>query len=149
MIKIKKYLRSKDDEGLNDYIEQLENYFLELKASNTLNLIFKLDEMNGAIVEDLEKIINGEAVEEYEYEVKNKDTGEYETKVGYRSSLKLLNDDKESKAFDRVMVLYSKLKDLKAVSDMVSQMIPEVEDKQSIKDKVKLDKSKPILEQLI
>lgn len=142
-------MRSKDDDGLNDYIEQLERYFLELKASNTLNLIMKLDEMNGAIVEDLEKIINGEAVEEFEYKVKNSDTGQYETKVGFRSSLKLLNDDKESKVFDRVMSLYGKLKDLKAVSDMVAQMIPEVEEKQSIKDKVKVDKSKPVFEQLM
>ena len=51
-------MRSKDDDGLNDYIEQLERYFLELKASNTLNLIMKLDEMNGTIVDDLDKVIN-------------------------------------------------------------------------------------------
>lgn len=132
-------MRSKDDDGLNDYIEQLERYFLELKASNTLNLIMKLDEMNGTIVDDLDKVINGEAIEHKMIE------GE----LVEVSNLRVLHESSQNKTFDRIMVLYSKLKDLKAVSDMVAQMIPEVEEKQSIKDKVKVDKSKPVFEQLI
>lgn len=132
-------MRSKDDNGLNDYIEQLERYFLELKASNTLNLIMKLDEMNGTIVDDLDKVINGEAIEHRMIE------GE----MVEISNLRVLHESSQNKTFDRIMVLYSKLKDLKAVSDMVAQMIPEVEEKQSIKDKVKVDKSKPVFEQLI
>ena len=139
MIKIKTYMRSKDDDGLNDYIEQLERYFLELKASNTLNLIMKLDEMNGTIVDDLDKVINGEAIEHKMID------GE----LVEVSNLRVLHETSQNKTFDRIMVLYSKLKDLKAVSDMVAQMIPEVEEKQSIKDKVKVDKSKPVFEQLI
>ena len=139
MIKIKTYMRSKDDDGLNDYIEQLERYFLELKASNTLNLIMKLDEMNGTIVDDLDKVINGEAIEHKMID------GE----LVEVSNLRVLHESSQNKTFDRIMVLYSKLKDLKAVSDMVAQMIPEVEEKQSIKDKVKVDKSKPVFEQLI
>lgn len=132
-------MRSKDDDGLNDYIEQLERYFLELKASNTLNLIMKLDEMNGTIVDDLDKVINGEAIEHKMID------GE----LVEVSNLRVLHESSQNKTFDRIMVLYSKLKDLKAVSDMVAQMIPEVEEKQSIKDKVKVDKSKPVFEQLI
>lgn len=132
-------MRSKDDDGLNDYIEQLERYLLELKASNTLNLIMKLDEMNGTIVDDLDKVISGEAIEHRMIE------GE----LVEVSNLRVLHESSQNKTFDRIMVLYSKLKDLKAISDMVAQMIPEVEEKQSIKDKVKVDKSKPVFEQLI
>ena len=132
-------MRSKDDDGINDYIEQLERYFLELKASNTLNLIMKLDEMNGTIVDDLDKVINGEAI----------DHKMIDGELVEVSNLRVLHESSQNKTFDRIMVLYSKLKDLKAVSDMVAQMIPEVEEKQSIKDKVKVDKSKPVFEQLI
>lgn len=137
--KIRKHIRSKNDDGVNDYIEALEDYILNLKASNTLNLIFKLDEINGTIVEDLDKVINGEAVE---HKMVDGELAEI-------SNLKVLHESSQNKTFDRVMVLFSKLKDLKAVSDLVSQMIPEIEEKQSVKEKVKIDKSKPIYEQLI
>lgn len=146
--KIRKYIRSQKDEGINDYIEELENYILAIKASNTNQLIFKLDEMNGTIIEDLDKIMNGEAVEEYEYEYYNKDEGEYETKTGYRSTLKVLNDDKESKVFDRVMTLYGKIKDLKVVSELVAKMIPEVEEEESITNKIKVTKGGNVFESI-
>lgn len=146
--KIRKYIRSQKDEGVNDYIEELENYILAIKASNTNQLIFKLDEMNGTIIEDLDKIMNGEAVEEYEYEYYNKDEGEYETKTGYRSTLKVLNDDKESKVFDRVMTLYGKIKDLKVVSELVAKMIPEVEEEESITNKIKVTKGGNVFESI-
>lgn len=128
MIKIKTYLRSKTDEGLNDYIESLENYFKELNASNTNQLIFKLDELNGSISEDVQKIIDGEAIEWVDIETRDRDTGEIKTVSSPRSTLKILNDDRDSKVFDRVMTLYGKLKDLKAVSDYVSSLVPEIED---------------------
>lgn len=117
-------MRSKDDDGLNDYIEQLERYFLELKASNTLNLIMKLDEMNGTIVDDLDKVINGEAIEHRMIE------GE----LVEVSNLRVLHESSQNKTFERVMSLYSKLKDLKAVSDMVTSMIPEVIDGEGEED---------------
>lgn len=124
MIKIRKHIRSKNDEGVNDYIEQLENYFLELKASNTLNLIFKLDEINAIIIEDLDKVISGDAIE---YRVVDGETVEI-------SKLKVLHESSQNKTFERVMSLYSKLKDLKAVSDMVTSMIPEVIDGEGEED---------------
>lgn len=136
--KIRTHIRSKNDDGVNDYIEALENYILGLKASNTLNLIFKLDEVNGTIVEDLDKVITGDAVEHKMID------GE----LVEISNLKVLHESGQNKTFDRVMVLFSKLKDLKNVSDMVQSMIPEVEEKASIKEKVKLDKSKPVFEGL-
>lgn len=137
-IKIRKYIRSKDDEGVNDYIESLENYITNLQASNTLNLIFKLDEINGTIIEDLDKVINGEAVEHTVVD------GE----VVEVSNLKVLHESSQNKTFDRVMTLFTKLKDLKAVSDLVKQMVPEVEEQESIKSKIKLEKGKNIFESI-
>lgn len=137
-LKIRKHIRSKTDEGVNDYIESLENFILELKASNTLNLIFKLDEINGTIVEDLDKVISGEAVK---HEVVDGELVEI-------SQLKVLHESSQNKTFDRVMVLFSKLKDLKAVADMVSAMIPEVEEQESIKSKIKLEKGKNLFESI-
>src|SRR5690606_5317334 len=137
-IKIKKYMRSKDDDGLNDYIESLENYISSLRASNTLNLIFKLDEINGTIVEDLDKVINGEAIEHVKVD------GE----LVEVSKLKVLHESSQNKTFDRVMVLFSKLKDLKAVADLVASMIPEVEEQESIKSKIKLEKGKNLFESI-
>lgn len=131
-------MRSKDDDALNDYIESLENYISSLKASNTLNLIFKLDEINGTIVEDLDKVINGEAIEHVKVD------GE----LVEVSKLKVLHESSQNKTFDRVMVLFSKLKDLKAVADLVASMIPEVEDQESIKSKIKLEKGKNLFESI-
>ena len=131
-------MRSKDDDALNDYIESLENYISSLKASNTLNLIFKLDEINGTIVEDLDKVINGEAIEHVKID------GE----LVEVSKLKVLHESSQNKTFDRVMVLFSKLKDLKAVADLVASMIPVVEEQESIKSKIKLEKGKNLFESI-
>lgn len=137
-IKIRKYIRSKDDDGVNDYIESLENYITELKASNTLNLIFKLDEINGTIVDDLDKVISGKDIEHKEVD------GE----LVEVSTLKVLHESNQNKTFDRVMTLFTKLKDIKAVSDLVKQMVPEVEEQESIKSKIKIEKGKNIFESI-
>ena len=137
-IKIRKHIRSKTDDGVNDYIESLENFILDLKASNTLNLIFKLDEINGTIVEDLDKVISGEAVK---HEVVDGELVEI-------SQLKVLHESSQNKTFDRVMVLFSKLKDLKAVADLVASMIPDIEEQESIKSKIKLEKGKNLFESI-
>lgn len=137
-IKIRKHIRSKNDEGVNDYIEQLENYISSLKASNTNQLIFKLDELNGAIVDDLQKIIDDEAFE----------TRVVDGEAVEVSKLKLLNDSKDSKVFDRVMILFSKLKDLKSVADHVSSLIPEIEESAVEVPKVKVEKGKNVFESL-
>lgn len=137
-IKIRKYIRSKDDDGVNDYIESLENYITELKASNTLNLIFKLDEINGTIIDDLDKVISGEDIE---HKVVDGELVEV-------STLKVLHESSQNKTFDRVMTLFTKLKDIKAVSDLVKQMVPEVEEQESIKSKIKIEKGKNIFESI-
>lgn len=146
--KIRKHIRSKDD-GVNDYIEALEKYITSLKASNTNTLIFKLDELNGTISEDVQKIIDGESIEYVEVEYKDKDTGELCTKEVSRSTLKVLNDDRDSKVFDRVMTLYGKLKDLKSVSDYVSSLIPDIIEEEELVKKVIIERGTNPMEQIL
>lgn len=147
-MKIKKYMRSKTDDGLNDYIESLENYFLELKANNTLRLIFKLDEMNGLIADDIDKIIKGEDWEDAPIDIGEDDENSIILNTG-RTTLKILSDSKDSKVFDRVMVLYTKLKDLKSVTEHVSNLLPEVEEIEEEKVDVKITKGKNAFEDVM
>jgi hypothetical protein len=140
--KIRKHLRTQDD-SINEYIESLENFILNLKAENTNRLIFKLDELNGIIADDVQLIIDGEAFEEKE--IYSEKTDSYFPVTVSR--LKILSDSKDSKTFDRTMALYGKLRDLELVSKIVKDMLPEVEEKE--KTKVKVDKSKNIFEQLV
>lgn len=126
-------MRSKTDDGLNDYIESLENYFLELKANNTLRLIFKLDEMNGIIADDIDMIIRGEDWESSPIDISEEEGNKLILNTGH-SRLKILSDDKDSKVFDRIMVLYTKLKDLKLVTDYVATMLPEIDEPKKIEE---------------
>lgn len=139
--KIRKSIRC-NDEGVNDYITALENFIINLKAENTNRLIFKLDELNGVIADDVQKIIDGDAFDDVE--IFNSKTEEME--IIQRSTLKILSDSKDSKTYDRVLALYGKLKDLKETSNVVKAMIPEVEENQ--KEEIEIDKNSNIFEQL-
>lgn len=130
--KIRKHIRSKDDEGVNDYIEALEGYILELKNKHTNRLLMKLEELNGVIADDIDKIITGEHVEERtKVSVEtDKETGnvvEHETTY-YVSTLKVLVDEKDSKVMDRVMSLYGRISQIQAVSQAIQGLVPEVEE---------------------
>lgn len=116
--KIRKSIRCSDD-GVNDYITALENFITNLKAENTNRLIFKLDELNGVIADDVQRIIDGTAYDTIAM-------GDEEDIQ--RSNLKVLNDDAKSKTFDRILALYGKLKDLKETANLVKAMIPEIEE---------------------
>lgn len=120
--KIRKSIRCSDD-GVNDYITALENFITDLKAENTNRLIFKLDELNGVIADDVQMIIDGTAYTTIP-------AGEDEEDIQL-SNLKVLNDNAKSKMFDRVLALYGKIKDLKETANLVKGMIPEVEEVKS------------------
>lgn len=141
--KIRKTIRSNDC-GVNDYIEALENFITNLKADNTNRLIFKLDELNGVIADDVQMIIDGDTYEEKEIY-----NSELETNVTVQiSKLKVLNDDKKSAVFDRTMTLYGKLKDLKETSNVVKSMIPEIEEIKEETKEITIDRSSNVFEQL-
>lgn len=137
--KIRKSIRCSDD-GVNDYIEALEGFIVSLKAENTNRLIFKLDELNGVIADDVQMIIDGETFFEKEITI-----GE-ETETVNISKLKVLNDDGKSKIFDRILSLYGKLKDLRETANIVKGMIPEIEEVKQ--DTFKIDPSVNVFEQI-
>lgn len=140
---IRKHIRCKDD-GVNDYIEALENFIINLKAENTNRLIFKLDELNGVIADDVQKIIDGEMFEEVEIPSLDSEEGFIKVNV---SKLKVLNDEKNSKVFERTMMLYGKLKELKETANVVKSMIPAIEEKEE-EQELTIDKSTNIFEQI-
>lgn len=128
---IRKHIRSKD-KGVNDYIESLENYILEKNASKTNELLMELDNLNGVIAEDINLISQGDIYDEVE-EMKDG-----EIIISKVSKLKVMNDDKDSKIFDRVLALYGKVKDIKSVQEVVNSMLPEVEENENIGDVVEI-----------
>lgn len=128
---IRKHVRSKDDKGVNDYIESLESYILEQNASNTNELLMELDNLNGVIAEDIRLISTGDIYDEVEEIIDG------EVEIFKKSKLKVMNDDKDSKIFDRVLALYGRVKDIKAVSEVVISMLPKIEDI-SEEDKVEI-----------
>lgn len=140
---IRKHIRSATDEGINDYIESLENYILESKNKHTNRLLMKLEEVNGVIADDIEKIINGTHIEEKTRYIKihNKDTGEVKEQEEFYnvSTLRILVDEKDSKVMDRVLNLYGKINQIQSVSMAIQSLVPEVEDKkeQQISEDVK------------
>lgn len=128
---IRKHIRSKD-KSVNDYIESLENYILEKNASKTNELLMELDNLNGVIAEDINLISQGDIYDEVE-EMKDG-----EIIISKVSKLKVMNDDKDSKIFDRVLALYGKVKDIKSVQEVVNSMLPEVEENENIGDVVEI-----------
>src|SRR5699024_3337344 len=117
---------------LNDYIESLENYILEKNASKTNELLMELDNLNGVIAEDINLISQGDIYDEVE-EMKDG-----EIIISKVSKLKVMNDDKDSKIFDRVLALYGKVKDIKSVQEVVNSMLPEVEENEKTGDVVEI-----------
>lgn len=128
---IRKHIRSKD-KGVDDYIESLENYILEKNASKTNELLMELDNLNGVIAEDINLISQGDIYDEVE-EMKDG-----EIIISKVSKLKVMNDDKDSKIFDRVLALYGKVKDIKSVQEVVNSMLPEVEENENTGDVVEI-----------
>ena len=112
--KINRKIRS-GDKKVDSYIEELENYLLSLEANGTNRLIMKLEEVSGTISKDLDKILAGEDGDWVD------DGGE----AKWVSNLTILNDSNTSKTFDRVLTLYSKIGDIRAVSEAVKALVPE------------------------
>lgn len=122
--KINRKIRS-GDKKVDDYIEELENYLLSLEANGTNRLIMKLEEVSGTISKDLDKILAGE-----DGDWVDDDDGE----AKWVSNLTILNDSNTSKTFDRVLTLYSKIGDIRAVSEAVKALVPEEVKEDSEKD---------------
>ena len=138
VFKIKKGIKTGSAE-IDEYIEQLHDYVLDFDTSNIKKLIRSLDRLAGVIAEDIDKIIDGE--DTYEKEVETGERGKdgeplYETR--YITNLKILSDSKDSKVYDRVMTLFTKVKDLDAVAKTAKGLIPAVEEVVEVAEQVEV-----------
>lgn len=116
------------DPAIDSYIQDLHNYILSFEASNIKKLILATDRLAGVIAEDIDKIIQGE--DEIEDEVlmgyDDEDEPIYEKET--RSTLKILSDSKDSKVYDRILNLISKIESFEKVSKAAKSLIPAVEE---------------------
>lgn len=112
-MKIQKYKRSKTDEGLNDYIEALENYILEFNVDNVVKLVLSINKVAGIIVQDVDNIVEGR-----------------------EELLTILVDD--SKTFEKIQKIVEKIDSWKKVIDIAKAYIPEIEEVEQLADKLQL-----------
>ena len=112
-MKIQKYKRSKTDDGLNDYIEALENHILEFNVDNVVKLVLSINKVAGIIVQDVDNIVEGR--EEF---------------------LTILVDD--SKTFEKIQKIVEKIDSWKKVIDIAKAYIPEIEEVEQLADKLQL-----------
>ena len=147
VFKIKKGIKTGNPET-DEYIEQLHDYILDFDTSNIKKLIRSLDRLAGVIAEDIDKIIDGE--DTYKKEVETGEFGKdgeplYETH--YITNLKILSDSKDSKVYDRLMTLFTKVPALDGVAKTAKGLVPEVQEVEEIteqaeiKEKIKLSGS--------
>lgn len=113
---------------VDQYIEDLHDYILSFEASNIKKLILATDRLAGVIAEDIDKIIQGE--DETEDEVLmgyNEDDEPIYEKMS-KNNLKILSDSKDSKVYDRILNLISKIESFEKVSKAAKTLIPVVEE---------------------
>lgn len=103
------------------YVTGLHEYITEFDASSIKRMIVSMDNIAYKIAEDIDLIAEGNDGED----VYNEDL---EMNV-WQSRLKILNDSKDSKTFDRLMVLAGKIESFKKVSDMAEAIRPTIVNK--------------------
>src|SRR5690606_13196085 len=113
-------------EELSLYIYELHNYLMEFQTSSIHQMIISLDNIAQKICDDLDIIADGRT-----------------------DGLVILSDEKDSKIYDRLMTLISRVKDWKEVSKLAEAIRPEVAklEKQA-QEKIKVNPDSNIFEQL-
>lgn len=113
-------------EELSLYIHELHSYLMEFQTSSIHQMIISLDNIAQKICDDLDIIAEGRT-----------------------DGLVILSDEKDSKIYDRLMTLISRVKDWKEVSKLAEAIRPEVAklEKQA-QEKIKVNPDSNIFEQL-
>lgn len=124
---IKNGIKTGDPE-VDKYIQDLHEYILNFEASNIKKLILATDRLAGVIAEDIDKIIEGEDETEDEVFVEYDEEGEPVYEKVTKSNLKVLSDSKDSKVYDRILNLISKIESFEKVSKAAKTLIPIVEE---------------------
>lgn len=134
------------NEEVDEYLKELHDYLLNWEATSIKDMILTLDKTAKIIAEDLRMLNSGQAFTPA-YTVERGDT-----KVHFEEEckLKILNDSKDSKVYDRVMTLVGKVKDFKIVCDMAENIRPEiVDEKKAIKPKLKIEANESAYESIL
>ena len=105
---------STGDAEIDLYIYELHNYLANFETSSIKQMLIALDNIAFKMVDDLDKVAEGDT-----------------------DNLTILSDSKDSKVFDRLMTLISKIKDFKEVCNMAEALRPETAE---LKEKVKKSK---------
>lgn len=153
--KVRHDLKSSDPE-INEYIQAANQKLVEDEASSIKQLVVALNGVAMSIVSDLNRIAKGD-MGSHEVLVKNEeydpeeDNEEEEYKLETQGEpLIILNDDKNSKVFDRVMALVGKVKDFKELSVLADSLRPEIEEakKKAENQKIQLNEGENAFEQM-
>lgn len=137
-------LKSNEPE-VSDYLDSLHKYLLEWDASSIKQMLVTLDETALMITEDLRMINRGEAYTPA-HTVRTPDGKEFI--FPEVSKLKVLNDDKKSATYERVMALVGKVDDFKKVCDMAEAIRPTIKKEEVVKEELKIDTTSNVFEQL-
>jgi len=116
------------DPAVDQYIQDLHEYILSFEASNIKKLILATDRLAGVIAEDIDKIIQGEDETEDEMFTGYDEDDEPVYEKVTKSNLKVLSDSKDSKVYDRILNLISKIESFEKVSKAAKSLIPVVEE---------------------
>lgn len=131
--KIDKSIRSTSEQNVNDYIEWLESVLTSFEAKGVKKLIVSLDMIVERFAEDALMVAKNQ----------HKDID------GILLPMAIIDDDKNSKLFDRFMVLISKIGDIKNLSDIAETFKLEVkEEKKSAANQKIGDVNIPLVEQM-
>lgn len=98
------------------YIYELHNYLVNFETSSIKQMIIALDNLVFKMTDDIDKISDGDT-----------------------DNLAILSDNKDSKVFERVMSLVSKIKDFKEVCNMAEALRPEIANREVKKSKIEID----------
>ena len=130
--KIDKSIRS-SDKNVNDYIEWLESVLTSFEAKGVKKLIVSLDMIVERFAEDALLVATN----------KHKDAD------GNLIPMAIIDDDKNSKLFDRLMVLIKQIDDFKNLSDAADKFKLEIkEEKKSAANQKIGDINIPLVEQM-
>lgn len=102
-----KNIRSSDNE-VNKYVQSLEDWIRDFKASNIYRLVSSCDRVAGIIADDIDKLSEKDA-----------DYDDLEDDLSILGS-------KKSKIYERLLSLIGQMKNFKAIDDMVKEMKPKL-----------------------
>lgn len=114
-MEINKEIRSKEKE-VNAYIEELEAWILNLRASKFFELVMACDDASGKIADDVRVLSNSNIADE-----------DVDSKL-------LLLGSNGNKRYERFLATIKQLKDFRLIDDLLQEMKPRIASKEVKKE---------------